>query len=73
MLCFSNNEADVSALHLQTQMRKGFERVATDMPDIQLDLPTAPAVFADLQRQVQSNILPMYNIITPCLVHVEHL
>jgi MA3 domain len=39
---------------LQTQMRKGFERVAADMPDIRLDLPNAPAAFGDFQKQVRS-------------------
>ena len=39
---------------LQTQMRKGFERVATDMPDIRLDLPNAPAAFADFRKQVRT-------------------
>lgn len=39
-------------MHLQTQMRKGFERVAAEMDDIKLDLPTAPSAFADYRKQV---------------------
>jgi MA3 domain len=42
---------------LQTQMRKGFERVASDMPDLQLDLPNAPAAFGEFRTQVQAGCL----------------
>ena len=38
-------------------MRKGFERVATEMPDIQLDLPNAPAAFGDFRKQVHTRVL----------------
>ena len=40
-----------SATCLQTQLRKGFNRVASEMGDIQLDHPTAPKLLAAFNDQ----------------------
>ena len=36
---------------VQTQMRKGFERVEADLPDIMLDHPKAPELLAGFKEQ----------------------
>mmetsp|Transcript_19931 Transcript_19931/g.60231 ORF Transcript_19931/g.60231 Transcript_19931/m.60231 type:complete len:760 (-) Transcript_19931:626-2905(-) len=37
----------------QTQMRKGFTRVETDLDDIKLDCPNAPKAFAEYKQQAE--------------------